>query len=675
MSLRKSDRNLLTLLGENSSLPRSQLQHQLQYKRVSTVSNKIKTLRKAGYIRGPFYHFNLNAVGKNRIYNILAEIRFDPRKYDTVFELITCIDCWEYVFPTIQEDTLFVVFRSNYYAYLARLLSIIKNAGFIEYEVCSSQNRWFVQNPNFFGIIFPPVSNITKDITIDLAYPKKIHDVEWRFIDLQVMQYLQAITCNISEIQRIEKREYGRFWRRNQIKYSVEKIINAGIAERKHYNIYPYAWGKNYGFLLLVEGDTADVGCGWSLDFPWLEIEDSEPGEYLHLSGGGQVNTGFQDGIWVDERNGFSMYENGDDTYTRYPKNGVREDYDSEGRLISITDLNGNCITLSYSQYGLSSITDTVGRVLTFSYSGGKLTSISDGIRTTTYTYSGGKLVSVTDPIGRVTSYGYMPGNSFLITSVSYPTGGFSSYEYGVVIPPSAQEPPDQFHAAYPVQESDEGETESKLNTVNSGDTVSWESPRPINEITAAAGRPCILQRDDGSLVMYFKDKYVWEEEVCYWEGKCPDCQYICETITHTEWWIKRSVSTDYYYWSAPENVVQVKSGTGNPVVIEKQDGSFLMFYEDKYVWTEENCYWEGCPWDCQYVCETITHTEYWIYERTSEDGLIWGSPQQIQQTALGVRNIAAIQNQDSTFLLCYTDKIGSQYYIREMTSSDGFPN
>jgi RHS repeat-associated protein len=416
-----------------------------------------------------------------------------------------------------------------------------------------------------------------------------------------------------------------------------------------------------------------DLGCGWSLDFPWLVIdEDSEPGKYLHLSGGGQVKTEFQDGIWVDEKHGFSMYENGDGTYTRYPKSGVREDYDSEGRLVSITDLNGNCITFSYSQYGLSTITDTVGRVLTFSYSGGKLTSISDGIRTTTYTYSGGKLVSVTDPIGRVTSYGYMPGNSFLITSVSYPTGGFSSYEYGVVIPPSAQEPPDQFHAAYPVQESDEGETESKLNTVSSGDTVSWESPRPINEITAAAGRPCILQRADGSLVMYFKDKYVWEEEVCYWEGKCPDCQYICETITHTEWWIKRSVSTDYHYWSAPENVVQVKSVTGNPVVIEKQDGSFLMFYKDKYVWTEENCYWEGCPWDCQYICETITHTEYWIYERTSEDGLIWGSPQQIQQTALGVRNIAAIQNQDSTFLLCYTDKIGSQYYIREMTSSDG---
>ncbi|MGD2248960.1 MAG: hypothetical protein PVF58_11190 [Candidatus Methanofastidiosia archaeon] len=260
MALREPEKKLLTFLGEDSSLTRSQLKRRLHYKRVSTVSSKIRTLQKAGYMRGPFYHINLNAVGKNRIYSILAEIRFDPRQFDIVYELVTCIDCWEWIFPTIQGDTLFVLFSANYYAYLTRLLSMIEHAGLIEYHVCSSQNRWVVQNPNFFGPVFPPVSNIFEDVTIDLIYPKRKHDIQWRYIDLQVMQYLQAKTCSISEIQRIEKREYGRFWRRNQIKYSIEKIIRAGIAERKHYNIYPHAWGKNFGFLLLVEGDTEDVG-------------------------------------------------------------------------------------------------------------------------------------------------------------------------------------------------------------------------------------------------------------------------------------------------------------------------------------------------------------------------------------------------------------------------------
>jgi hypothetical protein len=259
MTLKEPEKKLLTLIGEDSSLSQFQLQSQLYYKRVSTVSGKIKALRKAEYIKGPFYHINLNAVGENRIYTILTEIRFDPTQYTFVLELIKCIDCWEYIFPTIQGDTFFVLFRSNYYAYLTRILSCIQDAGLIDYRAFSSQNRWFVYNPDFSGGIFPSVEDVFEDITLDLVYPPRTHDVHWRFLDLKVMQYLQVRTCNIAEIQRMEKREYGRFWRRNKIKYSIQKIINANIAERKHYNIFPYPWSTCYAFLLLVEGSTDDV--------------------------------------------------------------------------------------------------------------------------------------------------------------------------------------------------------------------------------------------------------------------------------------------------------------------------------------------------------------------------------------------------------------------------------
>lgn len=259
MNLKEPEKKLLTLLGENASLSGSQLLCQLPYKRINTISNKMKYLRKAGYVRGPYYHINLNAVGKNRIYNVFAEIRFDPKQYNTIFQLITCIDCWEWIFPTIQGDTFFIFFRSDYYTYLTRLLTLLKSAGFIEYQAYSSQNRWFIQNPNFFGKTLPPLTNLFEDVAIDLAYPERTHDIQWRPIDLKVMQYLQVKTCNMSEIQRIEKREYGQFWRRSQIKYTLEKIINAGIAERKHYNISPYPRGQFYAFMLLVEGDAEDV--------------------------------------------------------------------------------------------------------------------------------------------------------------------------------------------------------------------------------------------------------------------------------------------------------------------------------------------------------------------------------------------------------------------------------
>ncbi len=95
--------------------------------------------------------------------------------------------------------------------------------------------------------------------------------------------------------------------------------------------------------------------------------------------------------------------------------------------------------------------------------------------------------------------------------------------------------------------------------------------------------------------------------------------------------------------------MVQVKNTTGNPVVIEKRDGSLIMYYKD-----------------------TNTPTDYWIYRRTSSDGITWGSAVKFQQTTLSVRNIAAIQKIDESFLLCYTDKVGSLYYIRQITSADG---
>ncbi|MGD2248994.1 MAG: hypothetical protein PVF58_11360 [Candidatus Methanofastidiosia archaeon] len=159
------------------------------------------------------------------------------------------------------------------------------------------------------------------------------------------------------------------------------------------------------------------------------------------------------------------MYVNGDNTYTKYRDNGIKEEYDSMGRVTTITDLNQNQITFSYYSWGLASITDTVGRVITFSYSGEKLISVSDGTRTINYAYSGEKLVSVTDPLGRVTSYEYLSQSSFLITTVSYPSGGFSSYEYASVVPEFAKIAP------YKSSETDDGETEHYVYKVDSDET------------------------------------------------------------------------------------------------------------------------------------------------------------------------------------------------------------
>ncbi|MBU7012159.1 MAG: hypothetical protein HXS46_15850, partial [Theionarchaea archaeon] len=96
-----------------------------------------------------------------------------------------------------------------------------------------------------------------------------------------------------------------------------------------------------------IEAPT-DLGYGWRLDFPWMEVENNNPGEYMHLPNGGQVQTNFQNGVWDCPSHEFIVYDNPDATYTKYRNNGIKEEYDSEGRLISITDLNGNAITFTY---------------------------------------------------------------------------------------------------------------------------------------------------------------------------------------------------------------------------------------------------------------------------------------------------------------------------------------
>jgi PKD repeat protein len=285
-----------------------------------------------------------------------------------------------------------------------------------------------------------------------------------------------------------------------------------------------------------------DLGSGWSLDFPWLEISNGLPGKYMHLPQGVQVKTQFQNGVWVNETYGFTMYQRVDNTYVRYRNNGIEEEFDTEGRITSITDLNGNSLIFTYVNQLLHSITDTVGRVLTFTYAGDKLVQVSDGTRTITYNYSGDKLVSVQDPLGRVTTYEYLTQNSFLITGVHYPTGGFSSYEYAAILPDSGKLAP------FKASQLNDGITTYYVYKVDSSDTVTWTSPQDINAVTISSGRPCVLQRDDGSLVMYFKDKYVWTETV--W--KCAGGECWEETITHTEYWIKRSISTDQHHWSTP---------------------------------------------------------------------------------------------------------------------------
>ena len=105
-----------------------------------------------------------------------------------------------------------------------------------------------------------------------------------------------------------------------------------------------------------------------------------------------------------------------DGTATLREKNGTIRSFDSNGWVRSITDRNGNTVTVVRNGREIQQIIEPGGRALTFTYSGGFITQISDPIgRTVRYAYEVGtnsarpftRLTTVTNPENGVTRYDY----------------------------------------------------------------------------------------------------------------------------------------------------------------------------------------------------------------------------------------------------------------------------
>jgi len=95
--------------------------------------------------------------------------------------------------------------------------------------------------------------------------------------------------------------------------------------------------------------------------------------------------------------------------YELTSRSQLKYGFDAGGRLVALSDRNGNQIDLAYSAGLLTTLTDTAGRVVTFGHDAqGNLTSatLPDG-RALTFGYTGGLLTSATDPRGKQRTYTY----------------------------------------------------------------------------------------------------------------------------------------------------------------------------------------------------------------------------------------------------------------------------
>ncbi len=204
-----------------------------------------------------------------------------------------------------------------------------------------------------------------------------------------------------------------------------------------------------------------DIGPGWSLDLPWMDCN------FVGVPGGQRFiimwgNTGNPNVFENHDGTHFTLRRVSQSTphgslffYELVMGSGARYVFDYwDLKLVEISTLTGyeidsstysdsNNVLMVYYDYiynRISSMRDDLGRQITFTYNASgnlwELTRADGTFVTFGYTTYGAEeyLTSVKDSCGRITRYhwdllGSSPYN-LLITSVTYPTGGVTQYQY-----------------------------------------------------------------------------------------------------------------------------------------------------------------------------------------------------------------------------------------------------
>lgn|GEM_PF-6201730 len=161
---------------------------------------------------------------------------------------------------------------------------------------------------------------------------------------------------------------------------------------------------RTYSALAAKAGESSTLGNGWSFTLGASLSTDAD-GDATITNGNGSATE-----FTVDDAGDFSppdgvfatLAHNGDGTYTyTVPSDHEIMTFDVSGRLSTISDLNGNALTLTYSVGGrLSAATNDAGLQLLVSYdAAGKISSVSDSSgRSVGYDYNAsGDMVKATN--------------------------------------------------------------------------------------------------------------------------------------------------------------------------------------------------------------------------------------------------------------------------------------
>jgi len=226
----------------------------------------------------------------------------------------------------------------------------------------------------------------------------------------------------------------------------------------------PFAFTRYYDSLDVTTGE---LGTGWSDTFAASLAIRANGDISVHGEDGQQVEYVKQpDGSFVGAAGSRSTLANVSGGYDLTRVDQTKQHFDTQGRLLSDLDRNGQGLTLSYGADGrLATVTDAAGRTFSFTHTSGLLTGITMPDATSvSYGYTNGQLTSYTDQRGKVWTYTY-DSHGFLVKETD-PLG----------------------HKLFENTYGNDGRVTQQLDGANNATTFSWDPATQTQTVTDPRG-------------------------------------------------------------------------------------------------------------------------------------------------------------------------------------------
>ncbi len=182
----------------------------------------------------------------------------------------------------------------------------------------------------------------------------------------------------------------------------------------------PLEFRRSYNSQVIIDGP---LGYGWMHNYAMIlnvvqtsptkrvRIWDSD-GRALYFSEVQQTSTEILFGGESGVKDRLKQVIATGEYFLRRKEGNFIYKFDSNGKLIEISDPNGNTLTLTYSGGPLSHVSNNFGKSLSIQYTNNRISSITDpNGRSVVYEYTNGDLTRVTYPDTQSISYAYSNHN------------------------------------------------------------------------------------------------------------------------------------------------------------------------------------------------------------------------------------------------------------------------